>query len=80
MLGTKGAVQQLASASGQTLHSPRISASERLSTAVADSGIPYCLQADGLKHDPPQIGPLGVRGVLVAPFMVHAALTGKCKT
>lgn len=75
-----GAVQRLANASGQALHSPRVSESERLRVSVADAGVPGCLQPDALKHDPPAIGPIGVKGVLVAPFMVHAALTGKCKT
>ncbi|MDI4633541.1 hypothetical protein J7U46_10825 [Pelomonas sp. V22] len=75
-----GAVQRLANASSQALHSPRMSESERLRASVADAGVPGCLRADALKHDPPAIGRIGVQGILVAPFMVHAALTGKCKT
>ena len=41
--------------------------------------VPGCLNSDGLKHDPPKIGPIGVGGYLAIPFVVHAAITGKCK-
>ncbi len=80
MSRSRGAVQQLADASGQDLHSPRVSESERLRASMADAGVPGCLKADALKHDPPKIGPIGVQGILVAPFMLQAALSGKCKT
>lgn len=47
--------------------------------AVDAAQIPYCLGRDGLKLDPPKIGPVNVGGELAAVFMVDAAIRGKCK-
>jgi hypothetical protein len=41
--------------------------------------IPGCLNSDGLKHDPPKIGPVSIGGLPVLLFLAHAAATGKCK-
>ena len=44
-----------------------------------EAAVPGCLRPDGLKHQPPRIGPIGVGGILALPFLVVAAVRGKCK-
>jgi hypothetical protein len=51
---------------------------EQLSAATQQAGRPDCLKADALKNDPPEIGGIGLGGLLALPFLPHAALTGKC--
>lgn len=75
----KSAVQQLADASGKSLHTRRPSKDEQLAASIADAGVPGCLRPDAMKHQPAKIGPIVLGGVLAAPFWVQAALTGKCK-
>ena len=41
--------------------------------------IPYCAGKDGLKHDPPHIGPVQLGGIFALPFVADAAIRGKCK-
>lgn len=41
--------------------------------------VPYCLGHDGLKFQPPKIGPIGFGGLLAIPFAMVAILRGKCK-
>jgi hypothetical protein len=41
--------------------------------------VPYCLGNDGLKFQPPKIGPIGFGGLLALPFVVVAKVRGKCK-
>ena len=76
---SKGAVRKLADASGQALDPPKPSKNELLAGAVAQAGVPDCLRHEGLKRDPPVIGPIAFSGLLAVPFVVHAAVTGKCK-
>lgn len=76
---SKGAVRKLAEASGQALDPPKPSKNELLAAAVAQAGVPDCLRDDGLKRDPPVIGPIAFSGLLAVPFVVHAAVTGKCQ-
>ena len=76
---SKGAVRKLAEASGQALDPPKPSKDELLAAAVAQAGVPDCLRDDGLKRDPPVIGPIAFSGLLAVPFVVHAAVTGKCQ-
>ena len=76
---SKGAVRKLAEASGQEFDTPHPGRDQLLATATAEAGIPGCLRPDALKHDPPAIGPIPVPGIFAAPFVVHAAITGKCK-
>lgn len=40
--------------------------------------VPSCLGADGLKFQPPTIGPIGFGSLLALPFVVLAAARGKC--
>jgi hypothetical protein len=43
------------------------------------AAIPDCVNPDGLKHDPPKIGPIAIGGLPALLFLAHAAATGKCK-
>jgi hypothetical protein len=49
-----------------------------LADAMADARVPGCLGPDGLKHQPTNIGPVAVGGVLALPFLAVAALRGRC--
>lgn len=49
-----------------------------LADAMADARVPGCLGPDGLKHQPTNIGPMNVEGVLALPFLAVAALRGRC--
>ena len=76
---SKGAVRQQAEAAGQEIDTPRPSRDQVFAAAAAEAGAPGCLRPDALKHDPPKIGPVPLAGIFAAPFVVHAAITGKCK-
>ena len=76
---SKGAVRQLAEGSGQELDTPRAGRDQQLANAAGQAGVPGCLRPDALKHDPPKIGPIPIPGIFAAPFVVHAAITGKCQ-
>jgi hypothetical protein len=43
-----------------------------------EAKIPDCLHGDALKYQPPQIGPIGLGGVLALPFLALAKIRGKC--
>jgi hypothetical protein len=43
-----------------------------------EAAVPNCLGPNALKHQPPKIGPIGVGGILALPFLVVAAVRGKC--
>ncbi|WP_332848297.1 hypothetical protein [Massilia sp. S19_KUP03_FR1] len=49
-----------------------------LADAMDDARVPACVGPDGLKHQPTNIGPLAVGGVLTLPFLALAALRGRC--
>lgn len=40
---------------------------------------PSCLHPDALKHQPAQVGPIGLGGILALPFWGAAILRGKCE-
>ncbi len=44
----------------------------------AEARTPSCLGPDGLKFNPPRIGPIGVGGILAVPWVLAAKLKGKC--
>jgi hypothetical protein len=44
----------------------------------AEARTPACLGPDGLKFNPPHIGPIGLGGLLAIPWVVGAKLKGKC--
>ncbi|WP_296945226.1 hypothetical protein [uncultured Massilia sp.] len=45
---------------------------------VGEARTPSCWTPDGLKHQPPRIGPVALGGVLALPFLGAAILRGKC--
>jgi hypothetical protein len=52
---------------------------ERFGRRVDDSIVPGCLQPDGLKFQPPHIGPVVLRDLFALPFLAMAAIRGKCR-
>lgn len=51
----------------------------RLGAAFDEAKVPDCLHADALKHQPAHIGPVNVVGPLSLPWVVAAAVRGKCR-
>lgn len=45
---------------------------------VEEARMPSCWTPDGLKHQPPRIGPVSLGGLLALPFLGAAILRGKC--
>ncbi|WP_343729800.1 hypothetical protein [Duganella sp.] len=50
----------------------------RMTTAFNDAKVPDCLHDDALKLQPARIGPIGVVGPLSLPWIIAAAVRGKC--
>ncbi|MCW7536364.1 hypothetical protein OOT46_00660 [Aquabacterium sp. A7-Y] len=74
--GSKGAVSQMAERShAGSLINDAPSASQRLSGQMEHAAIPDCLREDALKHSAVPLG-----GLLAIPSLVHAAMSGSCKT
>jgi hypothetical protein len=55
------------------------SVEERMSAAFEEARVPDCLHQDALKLQPAHIGPIGVVGPLSLPWIVAAAVRGKCR-
>lgn len=49
-----------------------------MSAAFDQAKVPDCLHGDALKHQPAKIGPIGVAGPYSLPWVIAAALRGKC--
>lgn len=45
---------------------------------IENAKVPGCMGADGLKFQPPQLGPIVFSGVFTLPFLLVAAARGKC--
>lgn len=45
---------------------------------VDEARRPSCWQPDAMKHQPPQLGPINLGGILAAPFWAASILRGKC--
>lgn len=43
-----------------------------------EAKVPDCLHPDGLKRQPPHIGPIGFNYLFAVPFVVLAKIRGKC--
>ncbi|MYN45416.1 hypothetical protein GTP23_10180 [Pseudoduganella sp. FT93W] len=52
---------------------------DRMTTAFNQAKVPDCLHGDALKLQPAYIGPFAVVGPLSLPWVVAAALRGKCR-
>ncbi|NGZ86323.1 hypothetical protein [Duganella aceris] len=50
----------------------------RISAAFEQARVPDCLHDDALKHQPATIGPINVVGPYSLPWVIAAALRGKC--
>lgn len=55
-----------------------LTARDRLTQAFNQGKVPDCLHDDALKLQPAQIGPVRVVGPFSLPWLVAAALRGKC--
>jgi hypothetical protein len=55
------------------------SGKDEFAKKFADAKVPSCLGMDGLKFQPPVIGPIVFGGIFAIPFAVTAKLRGKCK-
>ncbi|SDG44827.1 MULTISPECIES: hypothetical protein [unclassified Duganella] len=53
--------------------------STRMSAAFEQAKVPDCLHDDALKHQPAHIGPVNVVGPYSLPWIVAAAVRGKCR-
>lgn len=51
----------------------------RLSAAFDQARVPDCFHDDALKHQPATLGPFAVSGPYVLPWLLSAALRGKCR-
>ena len=57
----------------------RATSTEAIMSAAFDQAkVPDCLHGDALKHQPAKIGPIGVAGPYSLPWVIAAALRGKC--
>ena len=52
---------------------------EAFARKMDEAVVPDCLHADALKHQPAQIGPIGIGGVYALPFLAAAIVRGKCR-
>ncbi|MYM39371.1 hypothetical protein [Duganella qianjiadongensis] len=56
-----------------------VTVQDRMTTAFNQAKVPDCLHDDALKLQPAYIGPFGVVGPFSLPWVVAAALRGKCR-
>lgn len=57
----------------------RATSTQAIMTAAFDQAkVPDCLHGDALKHQPAKIGFIGVAGPYSLPWVIAAALRGKC--
>lgn len=49
-----------------------------MSAAFDEAKVPDCLHGDALRHQPAKIGIIGVAGPYSLPWVIAAALRGKC--
>ena len=65
----------------EALRAPMLSAEQykTFEKEFAYAQVPYCLGKSALKFQPPRIGPIVFGGLLGIPFLLVAAVRGKCK-
>lgn len=76
---SKSDLQKAIEAHGGTVALVEKGKIQRLRNGLEFATIPDCIGPDALKHNPPQIGPVTLGGILMLPFLADAVLTGKCK-
>lgn len=64
---------------GGVLHAAAPGMEERMRSAFEEAKVPDCLHPDALKLQPARIGPVAVVGQLSLPWLVAAAVRGKCR-
>jgi hypothetical protein len=75
----KSDLQKRIEAHGGTVKIAERGKYEKFEETAEAATVPDCLGKDGLKLDPPHLGPVGFGGLLALPFLAHAAVTGKCR-
>ncbi|TFW15653.1 hypothetical protein [Duganella callida] len=55
------------------------STSARMSAAFDEAKVPDCLHGDALRLQPATIGPIAVVGPYALPWLIAAAVRGKCR-
>lgn len=71
--------QALAARNAAAYGAATVTAQDRMTTAFNQAKVPDCLHEDALKLQPAYIGPFGVVGPFSLPWVVAAALRGKCR-
>lgn len=71
--------QALAARNAAAYGAATVTAQDRMTTAFNQAKVPDCLHDDALKLQPAYIGPFGVVGPFSLPWVVAAALRGKCR-
>lgn len=71
--------QALAARNAAAYGAATVTVQDRMTTAFNQAKVPDCLHDDALKLQPAYIGPFGVVGPFSLPWVVAAALRGKCR-
>lgn len=71
--------QALAARNAAAYGAATVTAQDRMTSAFNQAKVPDCLHDDALKLQPAYIGPFGVVGPFSLPWVVAAALRGKCR-
>ncbi|WP_348698774.1 hypothetical protein [Duganella fentianensis] len=71
--------QALAARNAAAYGAATVTAQDRMTAAFNQAKVPDCLHDDALKLQPAYIGPFGVVGPFSLPWVVAAALRGKCR-
>ena len=75
---TIGADPQPLPASARGAFSGGANAQAHMSAAFDAAKVPDCLHGDALKHQPATLGPINVVGIYSLPWVIAAAVRGKC--
>lgn len=71
--------QALAARNAAAYGAATVTVQDRMTAAFNQAKLPDCLHDDALKLQPAYIGPFGVVGPFSLPWVVAAALRGKCR-
>ncbi|MFC6033075.1 hypothetical protein GM655_13485 [Pseudoduganella danionis] len=71
--------QALAARNAAAYGAATVTVQDRMTTAFNQAKVPDCLHDDALKLQPAYIGPFAVVGPFSLPWVVAAALRGKCR-
>jgi len=71
--------QALAARNAAAYGAATVTVQDKMTAAFNQAKVPDCLHDDALKLQPAYIGPFGVVGPFSLPWVVAAALRGKCR-